>query len=435
MNIFRSLTPVERRTFYAAFGGWSLDALDYMVYTFVIATLISVWGITKQEAGFLGTVALLCSAVGGWIAGILADRHGRVRVLQITVIWFGIATLLIGFAQNYNQMLVLRAFQGIGFGGEWAVGSVLMGEVVCAPHRGRLVGYVQSGWAIGWAIAALLYSALFSFLPEAIAWRVLFCVSAVPAFGIILLRRNVPEPEVFLKARKSGKTSSESSLWAIFLRPLLPRTILASLLCAGMLGGSYAVTTWLPTYLKVERGLTVLATGSYLFVIVMGSFFGFLMGAWLSDKLGRKLAITLFTLLAFGSLYFYIHVRLSYVQTLILGLPLGFCSVGSFGGIGAYLTELFPSSCRANGQGFSYNFGRGIGALFPALVGLLSNKWSLGSAIVIFSGGAYIVAIAVIFFLPETRGISIEAVDAEWTRKLAKSGLSHVGANEQEQTS
>lgn len=432
MNVYRSLTPVEKRTFLAALGGWSLDALDFMVYTFVIATLIGIWGISKQEAGVLSTVTLLFSAAGGWAAGILADRYGRVRVLQFTVAWFGVATLFIGFAQNYNQMLVLRAIQGLGFGGEWAVGSVLMGEVVRAQHRGRLVGFVQSGWALGWAVAAILYSVVFSWLPETLAWRVLFWASAVPALAIVLLRRNVPEPEVFVKARRAQRGASNGSFWRIFSRPFLLRTVLASILCAGIQGGNYAVTTWLPTYLKIERGLSVLGTGTYLFVIVAGSFFGFLMGAWLSDKLGRRLAIVVFILLAFGSLFFYIRVPLTDTQTLILGFPLGFCTVGCFGGIGAYLTELFPSVCRANAQGFAYNFGRGIGALFPALVGILSEKWGLGSAIVIFAGGAYVAAVAVIFFLPETQGVDIEQIDAAWATRIAEAASNESKAHQQQ---
>ena len=156
MQWFKELSPPEKRTFVAAFGGWTLDALDFMVFTFVISALISYFHIDKTQAGMLGTVTLLFSALGGWIAGMLADRYGRVRILQITILWFSVCTFLIGFAQSFEQVFVLRALQGLGFGGEWAVGSVLMGEIVRAQYRGRAVGTVQSGWAVGWGIAALL---------------------------------------------------------------------------------------------------------------------------------------------------------------------------------------------------------------------------------------------------------------------------------------
>ncbi len=422
MSFLSQLTVVERRTFYASLGGWSLDALDYMVYTFVIATLISLWGISKQEAGALATVTLLFSAVGGWVAGILADRFGRVRILQLTVVWFAVSTLLISFAQNFGQMFALRALQGLGFGGEWAVGAVLMGEVVQARHRGRLVGYVQSGWAIGWGTAAILYTVVFSLLPEALAWRALFALSAVPAVLVIFVRRYVPESPVF--ARRAELPAATASFWSIFKPPFLRVTAPAALLCVGMQGGNYAVTTWLPTYLKMERGLSVIGTGSYLFVIVAGSFFGFVSGAWLSDRIGRRLSIIAFMMLAFASLYFYVSIPVTNGVMLLLGFPLGFCTVGCFGGIGAYLTELFPSSHRANGQGFAYNFGRGLGALFPALVGMLSTEMGLGSAILLFAAGAYVIAALVIFLLPETRSFDLDAVDADW---LTKQGIVAAG--------
>ena len=124
MSWFSELNTVEKRTFYSAFGGWALDALDFMVFTFVIASLMTLWHIDKGSVGLLSTVTLLFSSIGGWGAGILADRYGRVRLLQISILWFSICTVLIGFAQNFEQLFVLRALQGLGFGGEWAVGSV-----------------------------------------------------------------------------------------------------------------------------------------------------------------------------------------------------------------------------------------------------------------------------------------------------------------------
>ena len=154
MNWLRELGVRERSAFVAAFGGWALDALDYMVFSFVIPTLISLWGITRGEAGLLATVTLLVSALGGWAAGLLADRIGRVHVLQITILWFAIFTFASGFTNSFGALMVTRALQGFGFGGEWAVGSVLIGEIVSARHRGKAVGTVQSGWAVGTRFAA-----------------------------------------------------------------------------------------------------------------------------------------------------------------------------------------------------------------------------------------------------------------------------------------
>lgn len=405
-NWFRRMTAPERRTFVAAFGGWALDALDFMVFTFVISTLIGLFKIDKAEAGLLATITLLFSAIGGWLAGILADRFGRVRILQVTILWFTVCTVLIGFSQNFWQVFVLRALQGLGFGGEWAVGSVLMGEIVRTEFRGRAVGTVQSGWAIGWAVAAILYTLLFSALPENYAWRALFWVGVLPALLVLFIRKRVPEPPLFQRTLEQAR-GERTSPWAIFSPALIKTTVLGALLCTGLQGGYYAVTTWLPTFLKTERHLSVIGTGGYLLVIILGSFIGYLTGAYLTDRLGRRANLIIFAVLCGACIFAYTRLQLSNQQMLFLGFPLGFAASGIFSGVGAYLTELFPSSVRANGQGFAYNFGRGIGALFPSLVGYLAKTAPLGVAIGIFAGGAYLVVLIATLLLPETKGREI----------------------------
>jgi MFS family permease len=154
---FTQLSSKERSALAATFAGWMLDGMDVMVYSFVLPTLIVLWHISKGEAGLLGTSALLLSSLGGWLAGLAADRYGRVKVLQLTILWFAFFTFLSGFANGFTQLLVFRGLQGLGFGGEWAVGSVLIGETIRSKYRGRAVGTVQGGWAIGWGISALFY--------------------------------------------------------------------------------------------------------------------------------------------------------------------------------------------------------------------------------------------------------------------------------------
>src|SRR5215813_4124590 len=152
-----TLTRAERNTFAACVGGWALDAMDVQIYSFVIPALISVWGITRAEAGYLGSAALLMSAVGGWLGGYLADRIGRVRTLQIAILWFAVFSFLSGLAQNFEQLFAARALLGLGFGGEWAAGAVLLGETVRPEHRGKALGTMQAGWAVGWGVATVLY--------------------------------------------------------------------------------------------------------------------------------------------------------------------------------------------------------------------------------------------------------------------------------------
>jgi MFS family permease len=332
-----------------------------------------------------------------------------VRILQITILWFSLCTVLIGFAQNFEQIFFLRALQGLGFGGEWAVGSVLMGEIVRSEHRGKAVGTVQSGWAIGWGAAALLYTVAFSVLPEDWAWRSLFWIGVIPALLVLYIRKHVPEPEIFQRSQREQKANAQRvSPWVIFSPALLKTTLLASLLCTGVQGGYYAITTWLPTFLKTERHLSVVGTGGYLLVIVLGSFVGYICGAYLTDKLGRRANLIIFALLSGISIFAYTQLELTNTEMLFLGFPLGFSASGIFSGMGAFLTELYPSAVRATGQGFAYNFGRGIGALFPGLVGYLSQTSTLAAAIGMFAGGAYGVVLVVTMLLPETKGKQLD---------------------------
>ncbi len=406
------LTAPERSTLIATFGGWALDGMDVMVYSFVIPTLIAAWHISKGQAGLLGTAALLISAVGGWLAGLLADRFGRVRVLQITILWFALFTCLSGFTNSFWQLLMTRGLQGLGFGGEWAVGSVLMGEAIRAQHRGKAVGTVQGGWAVGWAVTAICYTVLFSVLPATTAWRAMFWIGILPALLVFYIRRNVPEPDVFSRTRAREAALGEASHFLeIFSPAMLKITFLTALLATGVQGGYYAITTWLPTFLKTARGLSVLNTGGYLFVVIVGSFVGYMISAWLADRLGRKRTLILFAVCSFLTVTAYTYLPISNSVMLVLGFPLGFFASGSFSPVGAFFTELFPSRLRGSGQGFSYNFGRAIGALFPTLVGYLSARITLGHAISAFAVAAYLVMILAVLLLPETTGKELKVYE------------------------
>jgi MFS family permease len=406
------LTTNERSTLIATFGGWALDGMDAMVYSFVIPTLIAAWHMSQGQAGMLGTAALLISAVGGWLAGLLADRFGRTRILQLTIAWFAVFTFLSGFTNSFWQLLVVRGLQGLGFGGEWAVGSVLMGEAIRAQYRGKAVGTVQAGWAVGWAVTAISYTALFSFLPADTAWRAMFWIGILPSLLIFYIWRYVPEPEIFQRTRaREASLGQGINFLEIFSPAVLRTTLLTALLAVGAQGGYYAITTWLPTFLKTTRGLSVLDTGAYLFVVIVGSFMGYMVSAWLTDRLGRKRTLVLFAICSFLAVVAYTYLPISNSVMMVLGFPLGFFASGVFSPIGAFFTELFPSRMRGSGQGFSYNVGRGIGALFPTLVGYLSARMGLGYAISIFAVVAYLTMVVATLLLPETLGRELQAYE------------------------
>ncbi|HQT73448.1 MAG TPA: MFS transporter, partial [Acidiphilium sp.] len=241
-DFFREMNPAEWRTFRACASGWGLDGMDFMIYPLVIGTIMHQWSVAPGPAGLAATLTLLASAVGGWIAGYVSDRIGRVKVLQITILWFSAFSLLSALAQNFDQLVITRTLLGFGFGGEWAAGAILMGEVIRPAYRGRAVGSVQSAWAVGWGLAVLSQAIVFSLAPAAIAWRVMFAIGALPALLVLYLRRNVAEPAIAIAARRNASPGP----LAIFGRETLFVTILGGLLSTGAQGGYYAITFWMP---------------------------------------------------------------------------------------------------------------------------------------------------------------------------------------------
>ncbi|SOZ17437.1 MFS transporter [Cupriavidus taiwanensis] len=397
----KDLTPRENTTLRACFAGWTLDALDVQLFSFVIPTLIAAWGISTQQVGVLGTVALVTSAIGGWLAGILSDRYGRVKVLQLTVAWYAVFTFLCGFAQNFEQFFIFRALQGIGFGGEWAAGSVLIAEVIRDKYRGRAGGFVQSGWAVGWGIAAILYTVLFSLVSEQQAWRWLFWIGIAPAGLVFFLRRHVDEPEIFTRNKAH---QPKQSIFAVFSPTYLSTTIKLSLFTTGCQGATYVYQVWLPTYLRTERGLSVIGTGAFTFALILGAFAGFIIGAYLGDAIGRRKTFFVSTVGAALMLVVYLVLPINNTVMLPSGFFLGLFTYMVFAPLGPYLSEIYPTAMRGTGQGFCYNAGRGVGALFPLLIGLLAAKMPLGKSIAMFGFIAYGCMIIALCMLPETMG-------------------------------
>ncbi|MFI1867148.1 MFS transporter [Streptomyces jumonjinensis] len=398
----RALGPRGRHAFGGAFGGYALDSYDYFTLPLGMVAISAYFSLDNGQTGLLTTVTLVVSAVGGALAGILADRIGRVKALMITVITYAVFTVACGFAPNYETLLVFRALQGLGFGGEWAVGAILVAEYASAKHRGRTLGAVQSAWAAGWGLAVVVYTLVFQFLDDDIAWRVMFWTGALPALLVVYVRRNVSDAPA--AAARRAASAERGSFTAIFKKDLLRTTLFATLLSTGVQGGYYTLATWVPTYLKTERGLTVVGTGGYLAFLISGAFIGYLTGGYLTDRLGRKKNITLFAVLsAFGVLAYTNIPTGANGLLLVLGFPLGFCMSAIFSGFGSFLSELYPTAVRGTGQGFTYNCGRAARAFLPTLVGFLSDSWGVGGALVLGAFG-YGLAVVALLGLPETRG-------------------------------
>ena len=397
---YRGMTGTERRTMMACALGYALDGLDFTIYTLVLGTVIAIWHVDRGPAGLTVSATLVCSALGGWLGGYVSDHVGRVRAVQITVLWFALFSLLSAVSQSFTQLALSRALLGFGFGGEWTAGAALMSEAIRPKYRGRAVGCVQAGWAVGWGSAVILQAIVYSLVPDRQAWRWMFALGFVPALYVLFVRRFIDEPPLAAQAR----AASMGSIWDIFKPDLLKTTLLAALLGTGAQGGYYAINTWLPLFLQSERHLSIVGSTAYLAFLVSGAFTGYLTGAWLADRIGRRPLFLLFSAGAIVMTLIYTRAPLTNGMLWVLGFPLGFVVSGYFAGVGAFFAELFPTRVRGSAMGFAYNFGRGIGATFPALVGYISATMPLSRAIAIFAAIAYSLMGIAAFLLPETRG-------------------------------
>lgn len=408
---YKTGSSQERKTFWACFSGWALDTYDAQMFSFLLPALMAVWQISKGEAGVLGTAALLSASLGGWIAGILSDRYGRVRILIFTICWFTLFGAIAGFTQSFEQMLIVRTLQGLGFGGEWAVGAALMAEVIRPQHRAKALGFVQSGFSIGWALAAVIMTTLLATLPPELAWRVAFWVGVIPASFVLFIRRNVKDAVIYKEA--TAKVEDKASLASAFRPAVIRLTLLGALLVTGLQAAAYTIMAWLPTLMVQVRGLKPGPVVLTMLIMCAGAFAGFVVTAWLADRYGRRPALLLFCVGAWIFTVVYMLVPMSPTLLMLMSFPVGAFATGIFAVIGPFLSELFPTHIRTTCMGFSYNLGKSLGALSIAGVGVLSERFGLAESIGGFCLVAYALAITAVLLLPETRGVRLEEVDAK----------------------
>ena len=406
---YGGLTATEKRTYWACFGGFALDSMDTTIYALVMPVLITVVGITRPEAGVLATASLVGSAVGGWGAGILADRIGRVRMLQMTVLWCAAATLLAAFCSQFEQFLVVRFLQGLGYGGEAAVGGVLISEVVRPELRGRVAASVQAGYAVGYAVSTALMPLFLEWIPPALGWRFFFAFGVTPALFVFFIRRLVPESAVFTEeVARRRRVGRSDGFWRIFAAGHLRHTLTAVVMSTGIFGGAYVMITWLPTYLRLALGLPVTQTAGYLALNILGSLTGPFFIGYISDAIGRRRGFMLFLLLQAANVALFLLAPIGPTATIVLSYFLGAFQGGLAAGMLPAFSELFPTAIRASGQGFCLSGGRGFGSVVPATVGILAASLPLGTAMGACALVSYAVAFAAAMVLPETIGAHLE---------------------------
>lgn len=403
-----------RRIFWTCSAGWAMDMADSVVYSYLIPVLVTALGMTLVQAGFISSANFFAAAIGGWVGGWLCDRYGRARILQLTILWFSFFSFLSGFAQSYEQLLVIRVLQGLGFGAEWAVGAVLLGEVINPKHRGKALGTVHSGAAVGSALAALLAGPVASMFPEDIGWRVVFWSGILPALLIFLVRRDADDSEIFKKAAERARTTGKRlSIGAIFTNRVLRITVLASMLSLGVQGAAYSISNYLTAFLSLERGLSTATAGVLVMINSAGGFFGFLSNAYVSDVVGRRMVFRMFGGGFAATSLFYLYGPLGDNVWFLgaAGFIYGFFQFGMYASFGAYFTELFPTELRGTGQAFAYNFGRAGSAAFVSIVPLVALTMELRSAMALLGLVGIAIVVLATLLLPETVGSRLRDLD------------------------
>jgi MFS family permease len=402
-----------RRVFWTCSAAWALDSMDALVYSFMIPTLMVAFGMTLLEAQAINTANFVSAALGGWLGGLLCDRYGRARLLQITILWFSVFSFLSGFATDYNQLMILRVLQGLGFGAEWAVGAVLLGEMIAPAHRGKAVGTVQSAAPLGTGLAALLAGPFVAALPPEYGWRAVFWVGMLPALLVFFVRRGDDDSDVYLQTRKRLADEKRSvSVLAIFSPKVVRITLLAALLAIGIQGAAYSISNYLSVFLQKERGLSGSVAGIYILINSIGGFFGAQVNAYFSDRMGRRAMFRFFGIGFVGMASFYLLAPLgnSAWTLLPVGMVYGFFQFGLYASFGPYFTELFPTEIRGSGQSFAYNLGRAMsGLVFTIPVALIAQHYSVGISVgmLVMALSGIVLAIIATLMLPETVGRSL----------------------------
>ena len=404
---WRSVGRREWHALVAGTAGWMLDGMDVMLYAFALGTIREEFGLSAAGAGALASVTLLSSAFGGIGFGMLADRYGRARMLRFAILTYSVFTALTATSQSVGALVLWRTLVGLGLGGEWSAGSVLVAETWPAAHRGKAIGIMQSGWAVGYILAAGLAAAV---LPRW-GWRPLFVLGVLPALLAFWIRRRVPEPDAW-RPTEGGVVGAFRGLGSIFRPPLLGRTLVATGVATLLLFAYWGLFTWVPSFLAspIEQGgagMGIVRSSAWIVPMQLGALAGYLSFGFLADHFGRRPVFLVFVLSSAVLVPLYGAAAREAVILFLLGPAIGFFGHGYFSVFGAMLAELYPSGIRATAQGLCYNSGRAVSALAPATIGAIADARGLGTALGTTSL-FYVVAGVLILRLPETRGTELQ---------------------------
>lgn len=419
---YRQVNRDQWKAFMAAFLGWVLDGFDFMILSFILIDIQRSFTIDSALAGALGTVTMLTRLVGGIAAGTAADRWGRKLPLMVSILWFSIFSLLSGFSTSYAMLFAFRALFGIGMGGEWAAATPLTLEHWPAHLRGTASGLMQGGFSWGFILAAFAYRFIYPFFNShpSLGWRAMFWIGVLPALLVLWIRKGVKESPIWLERQKhlhETKKKDSISLLRILKPDVIGTTIQTSILMGAFIISYHSTAIWYPTFL-IQAGFTPFW---YSIALNLGGVIGAIIWGRASEtRLGRRGAATVAGLLGILMIPLFLFTRAP--ELLLAGaLLIGIGGPGMWGVIPGYLSERFPTAVRGVGPGFAYHVGAGIGAFTPTLIGHLKDGgMPLGNAMGLCILVANVLAIALLWTGPETRGREFSAVDEEMQPREAR---------------
>ncbi len=428
MNVFAlmgSLNREQRNAFVASFLGWTLDAFDFFLLTFVTLRIAKDFQVALPAIAFTITLTLLLRPLGALIFGILADRFGRRTPLMIDIICYSVLELLTAFSPNYFVFFILRGLFGIAMGGEWGLGSSLAMESLPTQSRGLFSGILQQGYACGYLLAAIAYFIIFTFFPY-LGWRAMFVIGVLPALLVVYIRLGVTESPVWehqqILHRERGTNVWQGMGNAIKRHWLL--FVYLIILMTAFNGLSHGTQDNLPTFLQAQLKLGVSATSTITIIANIGAIIGGILFGYYSQNWGRRRAIIIACILGIIMIPFwtgYIRIPgLSLLASIAVGaFLLQFMVQGAWGVIPVHLNELSPTDVRGTFPGFAYQLGNLFAAFIVFLEAVLAQNLgtsrtpNYAAALAIFSLGAFIAVIVFTALGREAKGIEFMHADEE----------------------
>lgn len=378
--------------------GWMFDAMDVGMLSFIIAALKVEWNLTPGQMGWIGSVNSIGMAVGALLFGLMADRIGRKNVFILTLVLFSFGSGAAALTTSLAIFLIFRFIIGMGLGGELPVASTLVSESVPDDKRGRIVVLLESFWAVGWLVSAVISY----FIIPSFGWQVALVISAVPALYAIYLRLGLPDSPKFAAVKDKQKVSVFQSLAKLWSKEYSRATLMLWIVWFCVVFSYYGMFLWLPSVM-IMKGFSLIKGFEYVLIMTIAQLPGYFTAAWFIEKIGRKFVLVVYLLGTAVSAYAFGNAD-STALLMISGIFLSFFNLGAWGGLYAYTPEQYPTVIRGTGTGMAAAVGRIGGILGPLLVGyMVTQNIPISMIFFIFCISVLVAVAAVLFLGKETK--------------------------------